>query len=155
MQRRYIKKQVVQNLHKDKKKVEGLREEAQLKFSGGPITQAKLRKDWLVERYLFGYLDQVEVLESEVQGIFNLSKSDEAIIEDYEHFLAEQKQVYVDYRGNEKTELPLSHLKKYLEGRLDCINTHKKILAELKDGREFQQLHLFPLEQIEVVYTSH
>lgn len=149
MQRRYIKKQVIKQLQEDKQVKEGLREDLGLNHTT-LNTEGKIK-----DRYLFGYIDQLDVLASEVNEIFNLTKSDEAIIEDYEHLLTEQYNAYFEYNTTKQTDLPLVHLKTYLQGRQECINYHKTVLEGLKNDREFTQLRLFSLDQIESVYPKH
>lgn len=143
MQRRYIKKEVTHKIQTDKESKESMRESVQQHLGTGKHNLGVITQQEELEHYLYGYLDQIDVLGSEASIIFNINMSDEAMIEQYEDTLLSQKQGYLDYKGKEKTELPLNQLKQYLKGRVECIDYHLKVLESLKSDREYTQLTLF------------
>lgn len=143
MQRRYIKKEVTHKIQTDKENKESMRESVQQHLGTGKHNLGDIEQQEELEHYLYGYLDQIDVLGSEASIIFNINMSDEAMIEQYEDTLLSQKQGYLDYKGKEKTELPLNQLKQYLKGRVECIDYHLKVLEGLKANREYTQLTLF------------
>ena len=143
MQRRYIKREITRIIEEDKETKEKKRETLQqnLWTKGVKLEDSTQQEEF--DKYLFGYLDQIDVLSSEAKIIFNINMSDEAMIEQYEDTLLSQKQGFIDYKGKEKTELPLNQLMEYIKGRVECINYHLEVIENLKSQREYTQLTLF------------
>lgn len=143
MQRRYIKREITRIIKEDKETKEKKRETLQqnLWTKGVKLEDSTQQEEF--DKYLFGYLDQIDVIDSEAKIIFNINMSDEAMIEQYEDTLLSQKQGFIDYKGKEKTELPLNQLLEYIKGRVECINYHLTVIENLKTQREYTQLTLF------------